>query len=129
GIFPEGHDFMVKNDFNGPMVSFHTGFATFAMRAKAPIVPFVITPIEEDIETIPFPPAVRSFFGLPEEVCRIPNRVNYRSVRIVFSEALPMSRFEGMKEMEMQEAIIAETRRAMLQLQIETGMLTKGAVS
>ena len=77
GIFPEGHDYMVQNDFFAPMVRFHEGFATFAYRSKAPIVPFSIVPLEENIETIPINPTLRSLLGLPEEVCNIPHRIQY----------------------------------------------------
>ncbi len=86
GIFPEGHDYMVRNQFSSPMVDFHQGFATFAVRGRAPIIPFVIIPVEEDLETIPVPGYVRQLFGLPEEVCKIPHRVVYKKVKIIFCD-------------------------------------------
>lgn len=125
GIFPEGHDYMVKNDFTAPMAPFHAGFATFALRSNVPIIPFVIVPVEEDIETIPFPPAVRSFFGLPEEVCKIPNRVNYRAVRIIFTEPLDIAPYKAMNEVEAVDAICQKTRERMSDIQHQTGMLIK----
>ncbi len=122
GIFPEGHDYMVQNDFSAPMVKFHDGFGTFAYRAKAPIIPFVIAPIDETIETIPVHPRVRSMLGLPEEVCRIPYRVQYRSVRISFLPPLPFADFKAMPEKEAVREISQRTRAAMQQKQVELGM-------
>ncbi|MCC6275762.1 MAG: 1-acyl-sn-glycerol-3-phosphate acyltransferase, partial [Leptospiraceae bacterium] len=67
GIFPEGHDYMVRNDFSLGMVDFHEGFSAFSIRNKVDITPFIITPIEETVSDIPIAPILRAFMGLPEE--------------------------------------------------------------
>ncbi|MCE9598672.1 MAG: 1-acyl-sn-glycerol-3-phosphate acyltransferase [Spirochaetia bacterium] len=108
GIFPEGHDYMVKNNFSGPMVKFHEGFAIFALRGKVPIVPFALIPVEEDLETIPVPSYVRSLFGLPEEVCKIPHRVNYKKVRIEFCKPI---RYEDFVNSADKEKLLVHTVR------------------
>lgn len=123
GIFPEGHDYMVRNDFSGPMVDFHNGFGTFAYRAKAPIVPFVIVPLEETIETIPLHPRLRQMIGLPDEVCHIPHRVQYRSVKIVFAPPVDAKDFRDMPEKEAVFGIVKTVRAAMHDLQIRNGMI------
>jgi len=117
GIFPECHDYMVKNDFTAPMVKFHDGFATFAVRGKVPIVPFVLVPIEEDLETIPVPPYVRSLFGLPEEVCKIPHRIVYRRVKIIFCDPL---RFEDFPDVPGRESIIVHQVRTRMDEKLKT---------
>lgn len=123
GIFPEGHDYMVRNDFSGEMVDFHPGFATFAYRGRAPIVPFSLIPLEESLTTIPVPPAVRSFVGLPEEVCDIPHRVNYKAVRIVFGKPIAIDEYRKLPEKEACPQLAARTREAMHEIQVNEGML------
>ena len=123
GIFPEGHDYMVRNDFAGPMVDFHEGFGIFAYRSKAPIIPFALVPLEETIETIPIHSRSRSMIGLPDEVCHIPHRVQYKSVKIVFAPPLEMTEFRKSPE-KIAVKEISRTVRAMLEdLQIRNGML------
>ncbi len=123
GIFPEGHDYMVRNDFSGPMVHFHPGFATFAIRGRAPIIPFSLVPLDETITTIPVPPVVRAFVGLPDEVCRIPHRVNYRAVRIVFGAPISPDDVRGKPEKEAVAELAARTRESIEQIQHGEGML------
>ena len=55
GIFPEGHDYMVQNDFSAPLHKFHDGFAAFSLRNKADILPSVIIPVEEKVSDYPIP--------------------------------------------------------------------------
>ncbi|MBX7056729.1 MAG: 1-acyl-sn-glycerol-3-phosphate acyltransferase [Leptospirales bacterium] len=124
GIFPEGHDYMVRNDFTAPMAPFHDGFGIFALRGKAPIVPFVLTPLDESLETIPLPARLRSMLGLPEEVARIPHRIQYRSVRVSFLAPLDIVEYSGRPDAESVPAISAEIRRRMHQKQKETGMVS-----
>lgn len=104
GIFPEGHDYMVRNDFSAPMAPFHNGFAAFSIRNKVDIMPSVIVPIEETISDYPIPPILRAFMGMPKEVCEIQKRVVYKKVRVVFGEPIPHEQFlsyeleEGMEK-------------------------------
>ncbi|EKO87390.1 acyltransferase [Leptospira interrogans serovar Grippotyphosa str. Andaman] len=84
GIFPEGHDYMVQNNFSAPMVPFHEGFAAFSIRNKVDILPSVIVPIEESYSDIPIPSLVRSFMGMPKEVCDIKRRSIYKKVRVLY---------------------------------------------
>jgi 1-acyl-sn-glycerol-3-phosphate acyltransferase len=65
GIFPEGHDYMVQNDFSAPMVPLHSGFAAFSLRNKVDVMPSVIVPIEETISDYPLPTILRAFMGMP----------------------------------------------------------------
>lgn len=123
GIFPEGHDYMVQSDFFAPMVKFHEGFATFAHRAKVPIVPFVIVPIDEYIESIPFPPYIRTLIGLPDEVSRIPNRVTYRAVKIIFCD--PIFPDSSLPERENVAMLSMSTRSVMEDIQKSEGMVVQ----
>lgn len=122
GIFPEGHDYMVRNDFSGPMVDFHEGFGIFAYRSKTPIVPFALIPLEETIETIPINARIRSMIGLPEEVCHIPHRVQYKSVKIVFAPPIEMTEFRKTPEKIAVKEISRTVRAIMQDLQIRHGM-------
>lgn len=123
GIFPEGHDYMVQNDFSSPMVKFHSGFAIFAYRAKVPIVPFVIIPLEEEITAIPLPPTIRQAMGLPEEVVKIPLRVQYKKVKVVFDEPITVDEYKNLEEEEAVEYILNRSREKMEALQRKEGML------
>ncbi|GIX41330.1 MAG: 1-acyl-sn-glycerol-3-phosphate acyltransferase [Leptospiraceae bacterium] len=123
GIFPEGHDYMVQNDFSAPMVPFHKGFAIFAYRAKVPIIPFVIIPIEEEITAIPLPPAIRQAMGLPEEVVKIPLRAQYKKVKVVFSDPIPQKDFIHLKEEQAIEYIVNRSREIMENIQRKEGMI------
>lgn len=117
GIFPEGHDYMVRNDFSLPMTNFHEGFTAFALRNKVDILPFILTPVEEKISDIPIPPILRGFMGMPEEVCNIKKRVTYRKVIVSYGERISYADFshfpldEGMKKLR------DLTRERMLELQ------------
>ncbi|MFB5650312.1 lysophospholipid acyltransferase family protein [Leptospira wolffii] len=105
GIFPEGHDYMVKNDFKSGMVNFHSGFAAFSIRNKVDILPSVIIPIEESYSDIPIPPIVRSFMGMPKEVCDIKKRSIYKKVKVIYGEKVDHREFlsgsleENMKQL------------------------------
>jgi 1-acyl-sn-glycerol-3-phosphate acyltransferase len=123
GIFPEGHDYMVQNDFSAPMVKFHEGFAIFAYRAKVPIIPFVIIPIEEEITAIPLPPAIRQVMGLPEEVVKIPLRSQYKKVKVVFADPISEKEFLYLKEDKAIEYIMNRSREIMENIQRKEGML------
>ena len=129
GIFPEGHDYMVQNDFAAPMVSFHSGFAIFAYRARVPIVPFSIIPLEEEIEAMPVPQQLRQLMGLPEEVSSIPQRANYKKVKVVFGEGIKPEEFREMKEKEALGYIQEKVRRAMLDIQLQEGLLAENEFS
>lgn len=125
GIFPEGHDYMVQNDFSAPMVDFHSGFAIFAYRSRVPIVPFALIPIEEEIEAMPVPTQLRQLMGLPEEVSSIPHRSNYKKVKVVFAPPLEPSEFQGLKEKEALGYIQQKVRKSMHQLQVQEGLLVE----
>lgn len=75
---------MVQNNFSAPMVPFHEGFAAFSIRNKVDILPSVIVPIEESYSDIPIPSLVRSFMGMPKEVCDIKRRSIYKKVRVLY---------------------------------------------
>lgn len=122
GIFPEGHDYMVKNDFAAPMTPFHSGFAIFALRAKAPIVPFVIVPIEEEISAIPVTPQIRSLIGLPDEVAHIPLRCNYKKVKVVFEKPILPELYRSMPEQEAVSFLLSECRSSMERIMQREGM-------
>lgn len=125
GIFPEGHDYMVRNDFNAPMGRFHEGFAFFANRAKAPIIPFVIVPLEEEITAIPFPPQIRHLIGLPDEVANIPLRCTYKKVKVVVTPPILPREYADMKEEEAVPFIVTRTRSAMIDIMRREGMPTQ----
>lgn len=117
GIFPEGHDYMVKNDFDSPMVPFHDGFAAFSLRNKVDIMPSVIVPVEETISDYPLPPILRSFMGMPQEVCDIQKRVVYNKVRVLFGETIPHTEYLGLKLDEGMKQLSSRVKLAMEDLQ------------
>jgi 1-acyl-sn-glycerol-3-phosphate acyltransferase len=117
GIFPEGHDYMVKGDFDSPMVSFHDGFAAFSLRNKVDIMPSVVVPIEETISDYPLPPILRSFMGMPKEVCEIQKRVVYKKVRVLFGEPIPHQDYIGLGLEEGMKIVSQRTKSAMEDLQ------------
>ena len=120
GIFPEGHDYMVHNDFSAGMAKFHSGFSAFSLRNKVDILPSVIMPIEEKVSDVPIPPILRAFMGLPKEVCEIKKRVTYRKVRVVFGPIIRHQDFSSMKLEEGMEALSTETKKRMEALQNDT---------
>lgn len=115
GIFPEGHDYMVRNDFSAPMEKFHDGFTAFSIRNKVDIMPSVVVPIEETISDYPLPPILRSFMGMPKEVCEIQKRVVYKKVRVVFGEIISHQEYvkmgleEGMKALSLKTKSVMES--------------------
>jgi 1-acyl-sn-glycerol-3-phosphate acyltransferase len=122
GIFPEGHDYMVRNDFAAPMAEFHSGFAFFAFRAKVPVIPFVIVPIEEEISAIPVTPQIRSLMGLPDEVASIPLRCNYKKVKVIFDKPILPETFRSMPEEEAVNFLLRECRSVMERIMEREGM-------
>jgi 1-acyl-sn-glycerol-3-phosphate acyltransferase len=122
GIFPEGHDYMVRNDFAAPMAKFHSGFAFFAFRAKVPVIPFVIVPIEEEISAIPVTPQIRSLMGLPDEVASIPLRCNYKKVKVIFDKPILPETFRSMPEEEAVSFLLRECRSVMERIMEREGM-------
>lgn len=117
GIFPEGHDYMVKNDFNGPMANFHEGFSAFSLRNKVDILPSVLIPVEEVVSDIPLPPLVRAFMGMPKEVCNIKKRVVYKEVNLVFGEVIDHRDYLSMPLAEGMKALAGEAKKRMEALQ------------
>ncbi|PJZ71013.1 1-acyl-sn-glycerol-3-phosphate acyltransferase [Leptospira perolatii] len=113
GIFPEGHDYMVKNDFSAPMVKFHEGFAAFSIRNKVDILPTVIIPLEESYSDIPIPPIVRSFMGMPKEVCDIKQRAIYKKVRVIYGEKVDHQNYLSGSLEENMKALSNEVRSRM----------------
>jgi 1-acyl-sn-glycerol-3-phosphate acyltransferase len=116
GIFPEGHDYMVRNDFSAPMAPFHDGFAAFSLRNKVDVMPSVVVPIEETISDYPLPPILRAFMGMPKEVCEIQKRVVYKKVRVVFGEPISHQDYLGMSLEEGMKALSEKTRLVMMDL-------------
>ncbi|MFN3604608.1 MAG: lysophospholipid acyltransferase family protein [Leptonema sp. (in: bacteria)] len=123
GIFPEGHDYIVQNDFSAPMATFHEGFAIFAFRAKVPIIPFAIIPIEEEISAIPLPPSIRQMIGLPEEIIKIPLRAQYKKVKVIFSQPIFPEEFIKLKEEEAISYITKKSRNIIETIQRNEGMI------
>ncbi len=117
GIFPEGHDFMVNNNFSAPMAEFHSGFAAFSIRNKVDILPSVIIPIEESISAVPIPPMLRAFMGMPKEVCNIKRRAVYKKVKLVFGEKIDHTPFLKMSLEEGMKTLSGEVRTRMEKLQ------------
>lgn len=123
GIFPEGHDYILRNDFTAKMAPFHKGFAIFAYKAKVPIICFVIIPLEEEISAIPLPSSIRQMIGLPEEVIKIPLRVQYKRVKVVFEKPIYPEEFINLQEEEAITYIIEKSRNLMEAIQKKEGMI------
>ncbi len=123
GIFPEGHDYILRNDFSANMAPFHDGFAIFAYKARVPITCFVIIPIEEEISAIPLPSYIRQMIGLPEEVVKIPLRLQYKKVKVVFEKPILPDEFIHLEEEEAIQYIVAKSRNLMETIQKREGMI------
>lgn len=123
GIFPEGHDYLLRNDFSAPLADFHSGFAIFAIRTRAPVVPFILMPLDESLETMPVPPSVRTMMGMPDDVSAIPHRINYRHVKLIFAPPVPYALFKDLPEAEAIQYIVQTTRERMQAIQLQHGML------
>jgi len=122
GIFPEGHDYMVRNDFSAPMAPFHSGFVHFAIRSKAPIIPFVIVPLDEEISAIPVAPQLRTLIGLPDEVAYIPLRSNYKKVKVVFEKPILRDDYKDLSADDAVAYLQTECRSRMEAIMIKEGM-------
>jgi 1-acyl-sn-glycerol-3-phosphate acyltransferase len=107
GIFPEGHDYMLENDFSKPTRTFHSGFARFALKLNKPVLPTAIIGIEERPEPIPVPAFIREMLGFPQEVLNVKNRLIYKKTLVVYGKVIPL---EPYREMEMEQAVKQLTR-------------------
>ena len=79
---------------------------------------------EEEIEAMPVPQQLRQLMGLPEEVSAIPQRANYKKVKVVFGPGLQPEEFKEMKEKEALQHIQQKIRNSMLSIQMQEGLLT-----
>lgn len=117
GIFPEGHDYMLENDFSRPASVFHSGFARFAVKLQKPVLPVAIIGIEEKPEPIPVPAFIREWMGFPKEVLQVRNRLMYRRVKVVFGQPIPIEEYIAMPNSEEAiEKLCAVTRRYIFKL-------------
>lgn len=117
GIFPEGHDYMLENDFSRPAAVFHSGFARFAIKLQKPVLPVAIIGIEEKPEPIPVPAFLREWMGFPKEVLNVRNRLMYRKVKVVFGQVIPVEEYLAMPDVEEAiEKLSSVTRRYIFKL-------------
>lgn len=82
GLFPEGWDYISKNQFDWSVGEFNTGFARIAMRAGAPVVPVALQGFSERRGRQPFPPFMRKILDYPIEMQYIKDRCVYKKLHI-----------------------------------------------
>lgn len=121
GLFPEGHDYIVQNDFSKRLGKFNSGFANMAIRLKANVLPITIIGVQEQIKPWPIPPFVRSLFDVPDDVKHVENRLVYQEAQVVIGHVIDIEPYTRMKLSEGVEKLVAEGRA-----QIESAILEYG---
>jgi 1-acyl-sn-glycerol-3-phosphate acyltransferase len=81
GIFPEGHDTIVRGS-ERILGKFQGGFAELAIRHGIPVLPVTIVPIEEESHPIQIPWFLKDWLQLPEDVAQTRQRLIYRRVHV-----------------------------------------------
>ncbi|MEM6426701.1 MAG: lysophospholipid acyltransferase family protein [Cyanobacteria bacterium P01_D01_bin.128] len=119
GIFPEGEDYIFANDFAAPLAAFHRGFALLAVKAKVPVIPVVLVPIEETLEPIQIPEAIRADIERVQDLDQLKQIARYRSVRVVIGKPIDPANYSGASKVQMQQ-LTQHTRQAMQRL-VEAG--------
>jgi len=90
GIFPEGWDYISKNQFDWSVGEFNTGFARIAMRAGAPVVPVALQGFNERRGRQSFPPFIRKIMDYPIEMQYIKDRCVYKKLHINVGRPIPV---------------------------------------
>jgi 1-acyl-sn-glycerol-3-phosphate acyltransferase len=93
GIFPEGHDTITNNLQHLDIGIFHSGFAEFALRLKADILPAVIIAKKEKFGPIPVPKSFRKMMHLPEDVVNTDKRLIYEKVHVHFGKPISIEKY------------------------------------
>jgi len=115
GIFPEGAEYILKNDFSRRCGNFNSGFAHFALKYKANILPVSIIGIQEKVETWPVPDFIKSFFGIPQEVIKAKNRLQYKEVIVVFNKVININEFQNLDRSQGVNSIVLESKKRILE--------------
>lgn len=96
GIFPEGHEYLFNNDFQGlEFANFRPGFAVIAKRKQVPIIPMVLKPIEEKLTKIHIPKPMRPDLERVTDLAHLKHTLVYKKVRLIIGEPIPHDFFEG----------------------------------
>jgi 1-acyl-sn-glycerol-3-phosphate acyltransferase len=94
GIFPEGHDTIVRGGARA-LGSFHAGFAELAAANRAPVLPVTVIPIEEEVRPLAIPTALKNWLRLPEDVARAHDRLVYRRVHVEIGQPIDTCAYSG----------------------------------
>ena len=113
-VFPEGQDWLLRQDWEAELAAFHPGFAAFAHDAKVPVVPMVIERIEVEIVPFETSPIVRRFSGNPEELTRTKEVMRYRRCVVHVLDPIEAERFTEMSKSEAVPWLVEEARNRMV---------------
>jgi len=94
GIFPEGHDTIVRGG-DRALGSFHAGFAELAVANRAPVLPVTVIPVEEELRPLAIPAVLKNWLHLPEDVAQAHDRLVYRRVHVEIGRRIDTSAYYG----------------------------------
>jgi len=96
GIFPEGNKTIVKSLDHLDLGDFNPGFAEFALRFGAPILPIAILPYKEDYQAIMIPDFVRDLINMPKKVAETDKIIIYRKVHVHYGNMIDIKPYQEM---------------------------------
>ena len=117
GFFPEGEQYIFKNDFSAPIGSFHNGFSFIASKMQVPVLPIVICPIKEEIVDIKIPPQIREDIGKYHDLSKIRKMVKYKKVKVVIGKAIQVKTEEDKGHKAAAVELLSKVHEAMLQIE------------
>lgn len=92
GIFPEGHDTIVRGS-QLRLGRFHSGFAELAVQGKVPVLPVTVIPLEEDARQIQIPAFIKDWLRLPPDVATTRQRIVYSRVHVEIGRRIETSAY------------------------------------
>ena len=94
GIFPEGHDSIVRGA-QLKLGRFHSGFAELAVQGQVPVLPVTVIPLEEDARQIRIPELIKDWLRLPPDVAATRQRIVYSRVHVEIGRRIDTSAYAG----------------------------------
>lgn len=125
GIFPEGHDYILNNDFSKRLGEFQAGFTKFALKLKVDVLPVTIIGVREKVEPWGIPPFIRQFLNLPPEIVHVPNRLNFQEVKVVIGNVMKIDDYLSMKPAEASGHLIKDSREQIMNSILKYGEIER----
>lgn len=117
GIFPEGEDYILANDFDAPLSQFYSGFAHLAYIAQVPVIPAMIVPQVENLQPIKIPSTARQHLAKHYDLTKSKSIVRYQATAIRIGKAISLQPVNHLDKTEQVGWLCMQTRQAMLNLQ------------